>query len=144
MTAFYSGRLLFMTFHGTPRCDEKTLAHVHESPAVMWTPLVVLVLGSLFAGAAFYYSFVGDDLAAFWGDSILILDTHQALHHAHDVPFWVKASPLVVGLASGWACPGSCMSARRGCRRRSPRRCVRSICSASTSGTSTSCTTRSS
>ena len=99
MTAFYSGRLLFMTFHGTPRCDEKTLAHVHESPGVMWMPLVVLVLGSLFAGAAFYYSFVGYDLAAFWGDSIFILESHKALEHAHHVPFWVKAAPLVVGLA---------------------------------------------
>ena len=32
MTAFYSWRLLFMTFHGEARCDERTLAHVHESP----------------------------------------------------------------------------------------------------------------
>ena len=98
MTAFYSGRLLFMTFHGTPRCDEKTLAHVHESPGVMWMPLVVLVLGSLFAGGAFYYSFVGYDLPGFWGDSILILESHKALDNAHHVPFWVKAAPLVVGL----------------------------------------------
>jgi len=99
MTAFYSGRLLFMTFHGAPRCDEKTLAHVHESPKIMWVPLVVLVLGSLFAGAAFYYNLAGTDVAAFWGDSIFILDSHQAFATAREVPFWVKSSPLVVGLA---------------------------------------------
>ena len=34
----------------------------------------------------------------FWGDSILILEQHQALENAHHVPFWVKASPLVVGI----------------------------------------------
>ena len=35
MTAFYSWRLIFMTFHGAPRADEKTMAHVHESPKIM-------------------------------------------------------------------------------------------------------------
>jgi len=98
MTAFYSGRLLFMTFHGAPRADDRTMAHVHESPPIMLLPLVVLVLGSLFAGVAFYGNFVGDNLEEFWGTSILILDTHQALHHAHDVPLWVKVSPLAVGI----------------------------------------------
>ena len=33
LTAFYSFRLLFMTFHGEPRADHHVMAHVHESPA---------------------------------------------------------------------------------------------------------------
>ena len=98
MTAFYSWRLLFMTFHGEPRCDEKTLAHVHESPPVMIWPLYLLALGALAAGAAGYYHFVGDGLAEFWGDSILILPEHNALAEAHNVPFWVKALPLVMAV----------------------------------------------
>src|SRR5205823_10872434 len=32
LTAFYSWRLLFMTFHGKPRADHHTMEHVHESP----------------------------------------------------------------------------------------------------------------
>ncbi|MBM3565809.1 MAG: NADH-quinone oxidoreductase subunit L, partial [Alphaproteobacteria bacterium] len=32
LTAFYSWRLLIMTFHGKPRADEHVMAHVHESP----------------------------------------------------------------------------------------------------------------
>ena len=32
LTAFYSWRLLFMTFHGEPRADQQVMAHVHESP----------------------------------------------------------------------------------------------------------------
>ncbi|MDJ0683385.1 MAG: NADH-quinone oxidoreductase subunit L [Alphaproteobacteria bacterium] len=99
MTAFYSGRLLFMTFHGTSRADEKTLAHVHESPRVMIWPLYILVLGSLFAGVAFYGGFVGDGMANFWGSSILILPENQALANATLVPIWVKAAPLAVGLS---------------------------------------------
>jgi NADH-quinone oxidoreductase subunit L len=59
MTAFYSWRLIFMTFHGAPRADEKTMAHVHESPAIMVAPLVVLAAGAIFAGALLYAPFVG-------------------------------------------------------------------------------------
>ncbi len=59
MTAFYSWRLLFMTFHGAPRADEKVMAHVHESPAVMLVPLAVLAAGAIFAGALLYEPFVG-------------------------------------------------------------------------------------
>lgn len=59
MTAFYSWRLILMTFHGKPRADEKVMAHVHESPTVMLSPLVVLATGALFAGALFHGGFVG-------------------------------------------------------------------------------------
>jgi NADH-quinone oxidoreductase subunit L len=67
MTAFYTWRLLIMTFHGKPRSDEKVMSHVHESPAVMLTPLVVLATGALFAGALFYQGFVGS--SSHHGDS---------------------------------------------------------------------------
>ncbi len=98
MTAFYSWRLLFMTFHGEPRCDEKTLAHVHESPKIMIVPLFLLAAGAIFSGALGYQLFVGDGMAAFWGDSIQILPQHTALVDAHDVPVWVKVLPIAVGL----------------------------------------------
>ena len=98
MTAFYSWRLLFMTFHGKPRCDEKTLAHVHESPKIMLMPLLLLVIGSLFAGVAGYSVFVGEGMDAFWGESILILSSHSALIDSHHVPLWVKLAPLFVGV----------------------------------------------
>jgi NADH-quinone oxidoreductase subunit L len=99
MTAFYSWRLILMTFHGKPRCDERTLAHVHEAPAIMWVPLLVLALGSIVAGAVAYNAFVGEGMAAFWGKSILVLEKHGALAAAHHAPLWVKLLPLVMGVA---------------------------------------------
>jgi NADH-quinone oxidoreductase subunit L len=48
LTAFYMTRLMVMTFLGRPRWDSD--AHPHESPAVMTVPMVVLSLGSVFAG----------------------------------------------------------------------------------------------
>ena len=99
MTAFYSWRLIIMTFHGTPRADEKVMAHVHESPKSMMIPLGVLTIGALVAGIIGYQAFVGDGMKEFWGTSILVLDTHRALADAHHVPAWVIAAPLVVAVA---------------------------------------------
>ncbi len=59
MTAFYSWRLIIMTFHGKPRASEKVMSHVHESPSVMMMPLLVLATGAIMAGSIFYGGFVG-------------------------------------------------------------------------------------
>jgi NADH-quinone oxidoreductase subunit L len=99
MTAFYSWRLLFLTFHGKFRGDHHTYDHAHESPLSMMVPLVVLAIGAVFAGIIGYDWFVGHDLEAFWRDSIKVLPEHPALHHAHDAPLWVKLAPLVVGVS---------------------------------------------
>jgi len=99
LTAFYSWRLLLMTFHGQPRADEVVMAHVHESPKVMILPLVVLAAGALFAGYIGFEWFVGHNTAEFWGNAILTLPGHPSLENAHHVPFWVKYLPLVVGVA---------------------------------------------
>ena len=99
LTAFYSWRLLIMTFHGTPRADETTMAHVHESPMVMILPLVVLAAGACLAGVLAYDLMVGHHMAEFWGKSIVVLEHHKALENAHHVPLWVKLLPLVVGVA---------------------------------------------
>ena len=50
MTALYMFRQLFLVFHGECRADEHVKAHIHESPPVMTAPLIVLALGSIFAG----------------------------------------------------------------------------------------------
>jgi NADH-quinone oxidoreductase subunit L len=49
LTALYMFRLLFLTFHGAPRFDQKK-THIHESPWVMLTPLAVLAVFSLAGG----------------------------------------------------------------------------------------------
>jgi len=99
LTAFYSWRLLILTFHGESRANEITLAHVHESPKVMIFPLVFLAIGALFIGFFSFDYFVGDKTVEFWGNSIFVLSSHPALENAHHVPIWVKYLPLVVGLA---------------------------------------------
>ncbi|MEW5703394.1 MAG: NADH-quinone oxidoreductase subunit L [Pseudomonadota bacterium] len=98
MTAFYSWRLILMTFHGSPRADAKVMAHVHESPKVMTLPLIVLALGAIFAGFIGYEYFVGAGMDAFWRDAIFVLPAHSALQDAHHVPDWVKLLPVGMGV----------------------------------------------
>jgi NADH-quinone oxidoreductase subunit L len=99
MTAFYSWRLLFMTFHGESRADHHTQEHVHESPRIMIVPLYVLALGAIVAGLIASDSFVGEGRAAFWRESILVLSGHDALEVGHHAPFLVKILPTILGLA---------------------------------------------
>jgi NADH-quinone oxidoreductase subunit L len=105
MTAFYSGRLLFMTFHGRSRADHDVLHHVHESPQVMLIPLYILAAGTLLTGYVFYEYFVGHHYAQFWGPALKVVG-ENVLEGAHHVPFWVKLLPLIMGvygLAIAWS-----------------------------------------
>ncbi|MCH2548170.1 MAG: NADH-quinone oxidoreductase subunit L, partial [Alphaproteobacteria bacterium] len=98
LTAFYSWRLLFMTFHGKPRASEEVMSHVHESPKIMWMPLLLLAAGALFSGALGYY-WLGmvDPSLAFWNGTVGQLGDN-VLEHAHHVPLWVVLLPLIVGV----------------------------------------------
>ncbi|WP_439817851.1 NADH-quinone oxidoreductase subunit L [Zavarzinia sp. CC-PAN008] len=101
-TAFYSGRLIFMAFHGKPH-DHHHYDHAHEAPLVMTVPLLLLAVGAVAAGFTFYDSFVGHHWKEFFAGAIVpIRETMDAAHH---VPTWVKLAPAVMGvlgLAVSW------------------------------------------
>ena len=100
LTAFYSTRLMFMTFYGKYRGDHHTWDHAHESPAVVLIPLYVLGAGAALSGWIAYDWFVGHDWTHFWGTtSIAVKSTGEVLHHAHEVPLWVTLAPLVFALS---------------------------------------------
>jgi NADH-quinone oxidoreductase subunit L len=96
LTAFYSWRLLFLTFHGEPRGSAEVMAHVHESPWVMLVPLLLLAFGAVFAGLLGLP--MVEATGAFWDGSIVVLPEHNVLEEAHHAPFLIKILPLIVGL----------------------------------------------
>ncbi|MCK9924517.1 NADH-quinone oxidoreductase subunit L [Frankia sp. AgPm24] len=55
ITAFYMSRLFLMTFHGRPRWsgEGEDARHPHESPPTMTGPMIILAIGSTFAGGLF-------------------------------------------------------------------------------------------
>jgi NADH-quinone oxidoreductase subunit L len=125
LTSFYSWRLVFLTFFGTPRWIEsehiqhsvhKTPAqagadttggyHPHESPLTMLIPLAVLTLGAIFAGYVFKNDFiyVEEGGKAFWAASTLYFNEHL-IHAMHHVPLWVKLAStfaMLTGLFVAW------------------------------------------
>lgn len=117
MTAFYSWRLILLTFHGKPRADEKVMAHIHESPMVMLAPLALLAVGAIMAGSMFYGAFANSATTAghtadlsnmgemvsiwdkdyFFDGSIKVLPENDTVVAAHHVPEWVKWLPVFAG-----------------------------------------------
>ncbi|MDE1151210.1 MAG: NADH-quinone oxidoreductase subunit L [Micavibrio sp.] len=99
MTAFYSWRLLLLTFHGEPRADEKVMAHVHESRKIMTVPLMILAAGAIGAGFIFHDYFVGEKREAFWGKSIFVLAQNDTVEKAEHVEKWVSFLPTEMAIA---------------------------------------------
>lgn len=76
VTALYTFRMFFMVFHGRERMDEHTRAHVHETPAVVTVPLILLAIPSLVIGALT----IGPLLFGGWfGDAIVVRPEHDVL-----------------------------------------------------------------
>ncbi len=98
MTAFYSWRLIIMTFHGKSRADHHTLDHAHESPLVMLLPLVPLALGAIFAGWYAFDWFGGEGREVFWGKAIFVLGGHDTVGAAENIPEIEKLLPILVVL----------------------------------------------
>lgn len=99
LTAFYSWRLILLTFHGKPRADAETFRHAHESPPVMTVPLLVLAVGALVAGFTFRDQLIGEHWSAFWGSAIFVGSGNHVLAAMEELPGWVSAAPTVFGLA---------------------------------------------
>ncbi len=110
VTALYTFRMVFLTFHGKPRMDDQTLHHVKESPFVVTFPLVMLAIASVFAGAVLIEPMLFGDL---FGSSLSVLPQHNVLgelreefegigpfigHGLESLPFLLA----VLGVATAW------------------------------------------
>ena len=98
LTAFYSWRLIYLTFHGDFKGNKSTFDKIHESPLVMLLPLFILAFGAVFSGWFFKEMFIGVNWDYFWSNSIFILTGNDAIYKAHSVPKWVKLLPIVLAI----------------------------------------------
>lgn len=99
-TAFYSFRMLILTFHGTANYDTKSLKNIHESPMVMIVPVSILAFGAVFAGLIGEYLFKMVDMGkGFWGNGIYVLSQNLiSLDMLHNLPWLIKLSPTFAGI----------------------------------------------
>jgi NADH-quinone oxidoreductase subunit L len=91
ITAFYMTRVMLLTFFGEKRWADD--AHPHESPASMTLPMIVLALGSVFAGGLLA---VGGTLQT-WLEPVV--GSHEEAHHA--VPAWLMTAITLAVIAIG-------------------------------------------
>lgn len=88
-TALYTFRAFFMTFHGKFRSDEHTWSHLHESPWVVWLPLVLLAIPSMVIGYLLYMPMLFDT-PSLLSPSLFVMTKYDVLKHmAHEI-----SSPL--------------------------------------------------
>jgi NADH-quinone oxidoreductase subunit L len=98
LTAFYMTRVMFMTFAGERRWDDKV--RPHEAPPVMTSPMVVLAIGSLCAGG---FLIIDNRLVNFLAPVV----GSPPVSHGFFTPVSGGALALViVGAAIAWAMYG--------------------------------------
>ncbi len=109
VTALYSFRMFFLVFHTEERFDAHTRSHLHETPAVVTVPLILLAIPSLLAGYWIDPVVFGD----YFGDAIYVSPAHDVigqlganyhgtwgfiLHGLMTPAFWLA----MAGLATAW------------------------------------------
>jgi len=109
VTALYTFRLIFMTFHGQPRMDTHTKEHLHESPWVVTVPLMILAIPTVAAGWFIGPIVFGD----YFNNVIYVSPQHNAIeklgaefsgiggmmvHALSTAPFWLSTA----GIFSAW------------------------------------------
>jgi NADH-quinone oxidoreductase subunit L len=78
VTALYTFRMFFMTFHGKERMDHHTQQHLHESPWVVTLPLILLAIPSMLIGGFTVESMLFGD---YFNGSIQVLAANDVLAH---------------------------------------------------------------
>jgi NADH-quinone oxidoreductase subunit L len=99
LTAFYMFRLLFLTFNGSFRGTDEQKHHLHESPAAMTVPLVILAILSIiggFVGIPEIFKAGGDKLRAFLAPVLSSEKSAHALSHSTELMLMGLAIVLVI------------------------------------------------
>jgi NADH-quinone oxidoreductase subunit L len=76
ITALYTFRMFFMTFHGQPRMDHHTQEHLHESPWVVTVPLILLAVPAALVG---WFTVEPMLFGGYFGSAIHVLPDNDVL-----------------------------------------------------------------
>jgi NADH-quinone oxidoreductase subunit L len=111
VTALYTFRALFMTFHGKPRMDAHTREHLHESPWSVCLPLILLAIPSVCIGYLMFPEFLSAH--GLLGSSVTISPSHTGWYHLIEEVGSANAMTLdavltptfwlvIAGIATAW------------------------------------------
>ncbi len=106
ITAFYTFRMIFLTFFGRSRLDKETEHHVHESPWSMLVPLIVLAVASTlggFLGLPGKLGLIQHFLEPVFAPADHILDLHEHSLAASDYVLMVISLVVaMLGIVLAW------------------------------------------
>lgn len=94
LTAFYSIRLLYLTFLRETNSFKPIINTAHESPLAMSLPLFILSFGALFVGWLFRDAFIGLG-SSFWGNALFVYPDHCLMIDSEFIPHWIKLIPVL-------------------------------------------------
>jgi NADH-quinone oxidoreductase subunit L len=110
ITALYSFRLIFMTFHGRQRFHQDEHHKVHDSPVVITLPLILMAIPSVLIGYLFFDGFVYNDILsnsvynAPWIKQFIMEElpnkTHMIGEAFRELPIYLAISGILVA----WGC----------------------------------------
>src|SRR6266550_5684445 len=95
MTAFYSWRLIFKTFHGEPH-DRAHYEAAHETSKTMLVPLALLAVGSIAAGYPALALFTGHGASEFFRQSLTLGPAEKLFESAENLPLVLSLLPTVM------------------------------------------------
>lgn len=96
-TAFYSTRLIYLTFLIKTNAFRSSMLGAHDAPLRMALPLSLLAFGSLFIGYLLRDMFIGLG-SDFWGNAIYIAPNHLNLIDAEFLPIIIKHCPIICSI----------------------------------------------
>ena len=105
LTAFYMFRLLFVTFTGKFRGTHEQEHHLHESPALMTVPLIILAALSIvggFVNVPEVFTKGGEKLTEFLSPVIAKHEGHTVSHSTEYLLMGVSTALIVGTIAFAW------------------------------------------
>jgi NADH-quinone oxidoreductase subunit L len=105
LTAFYMFRLLFITFGGSFRGSEEQRHHIHESPAAMTIPLIVLAVLAIiggFVGVPEVFMHGGEKLADYLSPVIRPVTEHGVSHSTEMLLMALTTVIAIVAIVIAW------------------------------------------
>jgi NADH-ubiquinone oxidoreductase chain 5 len=96
-TAFYSFRLIYLTFISNSNAPRTIINHAHDAPFIMAFPLMILAIGSIFVGFVMKDMMIGLG-TDFWGNSLFTHPKNLTLIESEFIPTQIKLLPVVLSI----------------------------------------------
>ena len=100
-TAFYSVRLIFLTFLSEPNGHRPLIKNVHDASFYMSFPLIILAIPSIFIGFLFKDMIIGLG-SSFWANAIFVHPMNYNSIDAEFIPQMMKLLPVILSLSGAF------------------------------------------